>query len=323
MLFAAFKLLGIQLIVFSVIIAVCSLIACAVNGQQAGVDLVQTAVTQMKGPWVWTFGYGLMCFVMRRGRFLPAIIDGVLESNEVTARVIARIQRSTLHQNAYRYTVPVTLTGVFLTFVYGIPNHGIARYLIFVGVCSIYYVGSFILFHFVEVTLAFHELFESIEKIKFKKKFSPLHLENLTTYLALTTGLGLIGIYGGFRGTVTAGFQFPGGEVWRAFLLTPLLLFLPGTLFYNYYPRYVLRKILQYKVFETMEQLNGGDELSAREVVLELKENAVLDAQILPFIDYKTLPAYLIAILFVISLTYNNDPAVKSFVEYLLSLGSK
>jgi len=226
-----------------------------------------------------------------------------------------------LHRNAYRYTVPITLLGVFLTAVYGIPNKGIAYYEIFAGVCAIYYIAAFLLFHFVELTLAFQKLFESMEIVDFRRVYSPLHLENLTTYLALTTAIGIGAIYAGFRGTLTAGFRFH-EEVWRTFLFTPLVLFLPGTLFYNYYPRYVLRKILQYKVFRTMERLGATDESDAKALLLDLRENAVLSSQILPFLDYKSLPSYLLAVFFAISLAYNSDPAVKNFFSYLFNLGS-
>jgi hypothetical protein len=322
MLIAAFKWLGIQLIVISMIIGVSSLLVWLVDGQQAAIGLIETAVLRMKGPWVWTFGVGLASFVMSRGRILAAALDGVLMPNEVTAAATARIDRSTRHRNAYRYTLPITLLGVFLTYMYGIPNRGLAYTLLFLGLCSIYYIGAFLLFHFIEVTFAFHTLFEAMDEVEFRRVYSPLHLENLTAYLATTTVIGLIAIYAGFRGTVTAGFEFR-HEVWRVFLVTPLLLFVPGTLFYDYYPRYVLRKILQHKVFRVMERLGASDELDARSLVLSLREASATSSQILPFVDYKTLPSYLIAVLFVISLAYNNDPAVKAFVEYITKLGSK
>jgi hypothetical protein len=111
--------------------------------------------------------------------------------------------------------------------------------------------------------------------------------------------------------------------VWRTFLSTPVILFLPGTLFYNYYPRYVLRKILQHRVFKTMEQLGTADETNAKSLILDLKESAFLDSQILPFLDYKSLPSYFIAIFFTLSLAYNNDPAVKAFIKYVFNLGAK
>jgi hypothetical protein len=322
MMVAAFKWLGIQLIVICAMIGVFSLLVWLTNGRQEALAFVETAVVRMKGPWVWTFGYGLAFFIMDRGRLLPSALNGVLVPNEVTAAVTARIDRSTRHRNAYRYTLPITLLGVFLTFVYGIPNRGAAYILLYLCVCLIYYISGFLLFHFIEVTFAFKMLFEAMDSVEFRRIYSPMHLENLTSYLAITTVIGLISIYAGFRGTVTAGFEFQ-HEVWRVFLLTPLILFVPGTLFYDYYPRYVLRKILQYKVFKVMERLGASDGLDARSLVLDLKETSAVSSQILPFVDYKTLPSYLIAIFFVISLAYNNDPAVKAFMEYLSHIGSK
>jgi hypothetical protein len=321
LLFTAFKSLTKQVVVITVLLLACSLTVWITSGEQAALALLTTAIVGMKAPWVWTFGYGLASFVVRQGRQLPLDLNGILTANEVTAGVTARIDRSTRHRHAVRYTVPITLLGIFLTFVYGIPNDGVAYYLIFAAVCAIYYIAGFLLFHFVEFTAAFHDLFESMENAEFKRVYSPLHLENLTTYLALTTGLGLIAIYAGFRGTLTAGFKFH-DDVWRTFLSVPLILFLPGTLFYNYYPRYVLRKILQYKVFKTMERLGYSDETNTKSLLLDLRESAALNSQILPFLDYKSLPSYLVAIFFAISLAYNSDPAVKAFFDYLLKLGS-
>lgn len=321
MLLQAFKSLWIQLLVITGLVAFCSLVVWGLNGRDAALALVTTAIVQMKGPWVWTFGYGLASFVRQRGLLVPAMLAGVLVPNEVTTTAMARIEQSTLHGKAWRYTVPITILGAFLTLVYGVPNKGIAYWMIFFGVCAIYYVAAYLLFHFIEVIMAFHGLFESMENVEFRRVYSPLHLENLTTYLALTTALGLIAIYGGFRGTLTAGFQFH-HELWKAFLSTPVILFLPGTLFYNYYPRYVLRKVVQYRVLKTMERLGSADNVDAKGLLLDLKENAVLSSQILPFLDYKSLPSYLLAIFFAISLAYNSDPAVKAFLRYLFNLGS-
>jgi hypothetical protein len=321
MLIAAFRALTRQLLIIMAIIAICALIVRVVAGAEAALALLDLAILKMKGPWVWTFGFGLASFVMDSGRKLPATLDGILVTNETTAAALSRIERSTYHRNALRYTFPTTFLGAFLTAMYGIPQAGFSYVAIFAGVCAVYYIGAYLLFHFVEITLAFHCLFENMDSVEFKPRYSPLNLENLTTYLALSTTLGLVAIYAGFRGTLTAGFQFT-HEVWRAFLTTPLILFLPGTLFYNYYPRYVLRKIVQHKVIRTMERLGAADEEGAKGLVYDLKECGALNAQILPFIDYKSVPSYVIAIAFAASVAYNNDPAVKTFVQYLLGKGS-
>jgi hypothetical protein len=322
MMIAAFKWLGIQLVVICVMLGVFSCLALVINGRQDALEFIQTAVVGMKGPWVWTFGYGLAFFIMDRGRTLPLALDGVLVPSELTTKVSLRIAASTYHANALRYTVPLTLLGVFLTYAYGIPNRGVAYVLLYLCVLLIYYISGFLLFHFIEVTYAFKMLFDSMDRVEFRQVYSPLHLENITSYLAITTVVGLISIYAGFRGTVTAGFEFQ-HEVWRVFLLTPLILFVPGTLFYDYYPRYVLRKIVQHKVFELMARLGASDGSDANGLVDKLQRASATNSQILPFVDYKTLPSYLIAVLFVISLAYNNDPTVRAFLQYLIHMGSK
>ena len=316
MLVAAFKSLSAQLLVITGILAVCAVVTWAVDGRQSAIAFLETAIVKMKGPWVWTFGFGLASFIAYRGRFLPASIGGVVVADEVIRGCNGADRAVHIPPNALRYTLPTTALGIFLTYFYGVPNKGISYYLVFGAVCSIYYVAAFLLFHFVEVTGAFHDLFESMDSVDFKTIYDPLHLENLTTYLALTTTLGLIAVYAGFRGTLTAGFVFK-HQVWRSFLSTPLVLFLPATLFYNYYPRYVLRRVVQHKVFEAMERLGDADEQSAKLLLHDLKECSFVNSQILPFLDYKSIPSYLIAVCFAISLAYNNDPAVQRFMRDL------
>jgi hypothetical protein len=319
---AAFKALAKQFAVISAIIAFAAVTVLVLDGKDAALLLLSTAVVGMKGPWVWTSGYGLASFVVDRGRALPATLNGFLASNDVSAALTSRIERSTRHRYALRYTVPITLLGLFLTTVYGIPNRGFAYAFVLCGVCAIYYIAAFLLYHFIQVILAFQDMFDTMDHVEFRPVYSPLHLENLTSYLSITTGIGLIAIYAGFRGTLTAGFQFR-SDVWRVFLSTPLILFLPGTLFYNYYPRYVLRRIIQHRVFRAMERLStANDDLDTKKLLFEMKENAYLNAQILPFVDYKSLPSYLIAALFVVNLAYNNDPAVNAFFRYLIGFGS-
>ena len=272
-------------------------------------------------PWVWTFGYGLMTFIMRAGNSLANDLNQILEPSNTTARVIGKIERSTMHKFAWPYTVPITILGVLLTFMYRVPHYGLSYVLISLGIISIYYVGAFLLFHFVEVTTAFHMLLEDMTSVTFNRLFSPLHLDNVISYLSITTILGTIAIYCGFRGTLTAGFDFH-HEVWRFFLTTPLILFLPATFFYNFYPRYVLRKVLQYKLLHYMTSIVHSEVEDIKSLVADIRDVATVYTQMLPFVDYKSLPSYIVAILFVISLVYNHDPILKSFFVYLLGLGS-
>lgn len=143
MMIAAFKWLGIQLVVICVMLGVFSCLVLVINGREDALGFLQTTVVGMKGPWVWTFGYGLAFFIMDRGRALPLALDGVLVPSELTTKVSQRIGASTYHKNALRYTVPLTLLGVFLTYAYGIPNRGLAYVLIYFCVLLIYYISGF------------------------------------------------------------------------------------------------------------------------------------------------------------------------------------
>src|SRR5260370_30081736 len=181
MMIAAFKWLGIQLVVICVMLGVFSCLVLVINGREEALGFLQTAVVGMKGPWVWTFGYGLAFFIMDRGRALPLALDGVLVPSELTTKVSHRIAASTYHANALRYTVPLTLLGVFLTYAYGIPNRGVAYVLLYLCVLLIYYISGFLLFHFIEVTFAFKMLFDSMDQVEFRQIYIPIHLERITS----------------------------------------------------------------------------------------------------------------------------------------------
>ncbi|HEX9901096.1 MAG TPA: hypothetical protein VGC81_17845, partial [Candidatus Methylomirabilis sp.] len=232
MLFAAARAIGTQFLLIMALLLLSSGLVWLDGRTEAVEALLRTAITGLWAPVVWTFGYGLAEFVRRAGRTLPAMLDGILEPDEAAQEVAARLDRATRHRNAVPYTATITALGIILTLLYRVPVDGLAKGLVFIGICAIYYIAAYLLFHFMTVIQAFHCLFERMSEVKFRRIYNPMHLENLTTYLAITTGLGIIAIYAGFRGTLTADFQFA-SDVWRPFLLTPLVLFLPGTLFYN------------------------------------------------------------------------------------------
>lgn len=273
----------------------------------------------MQGVWVFSLGWGLAGFVRAEGRGFANDLLAVLEPSPAVAQLVGIVERSTKHRAALPITVPVSILGFVLTIAYGVPLEGLARWVVTLGVTSIYYVAAFLLWHFVGVIRGFNVLYRDIQGVEFQRTANPLHLENALNYLSITTALGVLAIYAGFRATLTAGFRFP-NEALRPFLVTPLILFLPGTLFYNFHPRYVLRRVVQHKVFTTMNRLSKAESADIPGVIVELKDLGLTNAQILPFIDAKSLPSYLISILFVLSLAYHNDPAVRAFLSYVLGL---
>ncbi len=289
------------------------------ESQEAALQLLHLAVVRLWGIWVWGLGWGLATFVRWEGGQFANDLRNVLEPGPEVAAFVGRLETGTSHRAALPLTAAISTLGLIFTLLYGVPLGGLRGWLVVFGVTSIYYVASFLLYHFWSVIQAFNGLYRVMDRVEFRRLASPLFLESALTYLSLTTTIGVLSIYAGFRGTLTGGFEFE-NELLRPLLLTPLILFLPATLFYNFYPRYVLRRLVQHRVFAAMSRLGDSKLEDARSLALEIKELGLTNAQILPFIDYKSLPSYMISILFVISLAYHNDPTVKQFFNYLLGL---
>ena len=321
MLLAAFRSLGTQCLTILLLLLALAGILAATGGVSQATAFLDVTLRGLKAPWVWTFGWGLHSFIRLSSSVLCLALLGVFRPTSAVAEAVSLIERSSSHRAAMASTIPTTLLGIILTAIYRVPLEGLAEILVFIGIISIYYVAGFLLFHFLLIIVAFHRLYEALSSVSFRRLFSPMHLENIVSYLALTTGLGLMAIYAGFRGTLTAGFRFP-DPVWETFLTTPLILFLPATLFYNFYPRLVLRKIVQHKIFAQMSKLARSDkkDVELKEILLEIREAAAVNAQILPFVDHKSLPSYLVAILFALSILYNHDPEVGSFFRALIGV---
>ncbi len=317
MLITAVRCLAVQAAVFLCLSLSAAGVQWAFTGGDDAVALLELIVLDMLGVWVWTFGWGLAAFARAEGLGFANDLRLVFDNESELSPVISRIEDGVSHRRALVATAPITLLGFILTLGYGVPLVGVGKWLVVFGITAIYYVAAFLLWSFASTTRAFHYLYSAVDRVGFRPAMNPLFLENVLTYLSITTVVGVLAIYTGFRGTVTANFDYE-YEALRTLLVTPLVLFLPATLFYNFYPRYVLRRLVQHKVFATMTRLT--QESNSRDLVLQLKELGLTNAQVLPFVDYKSLPSYVISILFVVSLAYHNDPAVKSFFGYLLGL---
>jgi len=318
-LLSALRSLARQAGLFVAILLGVGLLVRVFEGQGQASVYLELTLRAMLGFWVWTLGWGLVSFVRSEAPAFTNDLVSILEPSGAVGRSVGILERSVLHRAALPLTASVAGAGLLLTLVYGVPLSGIGYWAVVLGVTSIYYASSFLLWHFLSVLRAFQLLLMSADNVRFRDATSPLHLESLLSYLSLTTTLGVLAIYVGFRGTLTAGFLFE-HESLKAFLLTPLILYLPATLLYNFHPRYVLRRLIQHRVFRAMNRLSVAKVPDLQQLVLEIRELGLTNAQILPFIDYKSLPSYAISILFVLSLAYHNDPAVKGFLGYLLGV---
>jgi hypothetical protein len=319
MFYVLLRCLGIQLLAILGILAAASCGTALASSPARAIRLLELAIRDCQGLWVWTLGWGLVQFVHREALGFANDLAKLFDPSEPVANMVGRIERSRSHREALVVTLPITALGLLLTISYQVPLGGGARWLVILGITSIYYAAAFLLWHFLGVMRGFNALYASIDSVRFQEYSSPRHLERVMNYLTLTTTVGVAAIYAGFRGTLTAGFLFP-SEVLRSFLVTPLVLFLPATLLYNFHPRYVLRSILQHSLFSAMKRIRESNVDDAKSLLLDIRDLGMTNAQVLPFMDYKSVPSYIIAVLFVVSLAYHNDPAVQGFFGYLLGL---
>ncbi|WP_157046976.1 hypothetical protein [Maridesulfovibrio salexigens] len=302
-----------------ILLGVMSVLLCISYSKEYALRFLEITVLDMNGLGVWCCGVGLMFYVTKHGKEIAQDLNMVFTPSKAIFDVISKIEKSTLHKKGIFITGPVTLVGVFLTFHYTAPHYGASAFIIYAAVVFIYYTASFLLYHFCMIIAAFNSVYRDAEGLQIEKDVNGFNLENVSSYLSLTSTVGLLAIYFGFRGTVTAGFSYS-NPIWEYFLVTPLILFLPGTFFYNFYPRHVLKKIFQYKIFSKLLSITTKDDLDIKNSILEIKEASLLNSQIAPFADYKNIPSYLVGIMFLLNVVFAHDPAIKEFIAKFLQI---
>ncbi len=316
MIFTLFKSLVYQLSVAVIIAIVAATTQLLLYNKDYALRFLEIAIIDMNGLGVWCFGVGLMFFVGKVGNMIAQELNETFQSSPSLFEIVAKIEKSTRHKDALILTAPIATLGGVIVLNCNVPHFGISSVFISIGVVFIYYTASYLLYHFFMIISAFHTMYKNIDGVHLESQLNSLHLENISSYLAQTSSVGLLAIYFGFRGTVTAGFIFS-HPIWKFFLVTPLILFLPGTLFYNFYPRHVLKKLLRYKIFNKLMAIAANDDVDVKNAIVEIKGVSLMDAQVAPFVDYKNLPSYLIGVLFLMNIVYDYDPVIRSFFQFI------
>ncbi len=155
-----------------------------------------------------------------------------------------------------------------------------------------------------------------------------MELETIDSFFVITSTIGIIAIYIGFRGTLTANFiNTP--EVFKNLLILPTILYLPATLCYSFYPRYVLRKVVECDVLCRIEEFekdaeNAGsmtfkDGLELRKLILELKEKMITEYRATPLLSIKDTPSLTISMILVLQIVFQKDSTVSNFFRDLLN----
>jgi hypothetical protein len=195
-----------------VVITICALITYIVQTEQMAVDLVQSAVFNFNGVFVGAFGYGLLTLVYFSGKRMLAMLNGVLDVPDDHMPQYARhLERATSLRWWLMIVAPLTAVGATVLWYAGFPLMGWARFCLAVGVMSIYIVGSAILAFYVYTILLFHFIeehagYSTKPRIRLKCSFASMDLQAIDSFFIVSATLGVISIYLGFRGTLTANF---------------------------------------------------------------------------------------------------------------------
>ena len=287
----------------------------------------------------WTFyfngilvggtGYGLMWYIKDEGNNLLAMLNNLIDISKFdNLKLVVYSQRA----NSWRWKnivgIPITIIGVLVLWNEGYPLQGFAKYYLAVCSMSIYYVAAYIFTFFIFVLLMFKAIEENLHNNNISKKVAALDFESINNFFAITSTLGIAAIYFGFRGTLTANFDLSiTQEPLRKFLILPVVLFLPITLLYSFYPRYILKKIFDLEILNQVKDLerlksvaiNEGktikEKLEIEKIISDVKEKLLSERKQLPIISYKDSPSLLLVILMILHFIIQYDNTINSFFK--------
>jgi hypothetical protein len=111
-------------------------------------------------------------------------------------------------------------------------------------------------------------------------------------------------------------------------LLLPFILYLPATLCYSLYPRYVLRHVSECDALASIEALEQqvassppGDiraNLELRKLTMDLKEKMLNDCRSVPVLGLKDAPSLTMSIIVILQVLAQKDTVYAQFFKSLL-----
>jgi hypothetical protein len=304
-----------------------------IQGDRIAIGLVKAWIFDFDGVIVGALGYGLMLFVRSAGRTVLGQLDQLLIlPDELKPGLVAAQHRAISWWWANLIAVPTTLIGAGILWNCGYPLTGFAQ--VYLAVCSssIYYVATNILAHFL-FTLAMFNRLEAASDSGVDLGFhaagprTQIRIETIDFFFVLTSTMGIFAIYAGFRGTLTANFENT-PEIFRDLLILPLILYLPATLCYSLYPRYVLRKIAERETIRRIEETLGPVELPTakdveaslklRKLVLEVREGMLREHRAPPLLGLKDAPSLTLSLVILVQFIWHSDKIVSDFLSRFL-----
>jgi hypothetical protein len=319
-------------LVSALLCSIGALLTLFLQGSETALALVDAWVFKFNGILVGGTGYGLLYFLRRNGSAVLLQLTNILEIPPKFAPTLVLYSRRALSWRwCVAMSVPLTAAGAAILWQSGFPLHGFAKVYLAISTVSIYVVASCIL-TFLVFTLALFRFLEENSRRYLDDRFRTrsgsnyIELEALDSFFVISATMGLIAIYVGFRGTLTANFTDE-SDLYRRLFIAPIIFYLPVALLYSFYPRYVLRKIRERDILITLDEFGqrASDakfdtvvaELECRKLLLELKEKLRAETSSTAILGFKDAPSLTISLLIAIQFLAQRDPAIAEFLRRL------
>jgi hypothetical protein len=298
------------------------------QGQVAASDLTIAWFFAFDGILAGAAGYGTIFFMCRERSILTSALQNVIDvPDPLRQRFENHLKFFAPWWRTPAVAVLLTVIGGFIANGAGIPLKGFAHAYLSVMVISFYFVGAYGLMFIVGVLNLFrfidtHSDSASDERIKLKTPFLAQGIQTIDLFLVVSSGMCILAVYVCFRGTLTA-FAGAPPAFYKA-LIIPVFFYLPASLVYSFYPRYVLRQVWENDTFAAIERFaeetrmevtpDLKERLELRKLILDVKEKMLAERRALPLLSFKDAPTLTMALLIAIQLVAQKDPIVSVFL---------
>lgn len=304
------------------------------QGERMALELMDAWVIRFNGILVGAAGLGLLLFVWKSGRATIATLLSVLTvPEELVPGLARRMARVSSIRWSAAIVLPLSAIGALVLWKAGFPLERFARGYLGFCVSSVYVIASAILSFYVYTILLFryiedHGVIDPDRSPRFqlRRPFGSMELQAIDSFFVVSATLGVLAIYLGFRGTLTANFV-GATQLFRKLMILPIIFYLPATLCYSLYPRWVLRQVAECDTLQLVEEFERQtaehkaadfkSNLELRSMILEVKEKILNDRRSAPLLSLKDAPSLTMSLLIVIQFVLQKDAVVADYIEKL------
>lgn len=324
------KIMGFAIISFLLCI-VGVVIAYFIQGPAIAAGLFESYVFNFDGILIVGFGYGLLWFIKGTASQVFNTLLNVLEIPQEGQLSLLKYHKwLSISKRTHFISLIVTLIGGVILWNCGYPLSGFSKFLLAATSISLFYVAGMMSGYFIGSILIFRKLDELNTSVKIKSGTGSYEIENVNLNLLLCTTVGVIALYLAFRGTITANFTFTNDEfIFRKLLVYPIICFLPGILFVNFYCRYVLKKIQDNEILQKIDSIqalsaieinkssDNKEKLEMEKLFIDIKEKLLTEKNKMPLLSLKDSPALFFSVIFILEFAVKNDNSLNTFFKSL------